>query len=92
MADEPVTDPDEPPEVRANDLFADISVRFIEPEVAHRREEGGMGADELVSRYRAAAARRAPVIRLNAEVRGRLLASGERSLASNAPVVSSSSR
>jgi hypothetical protein len=42
MADEPVIDLDERPELPGNDLFADIGERFIEPEVARRREEGAM--------------------------------------------------
>ena len=73
MADELADD--DPPELPGDHLFADLSERFIEPEVARRREEGSMGADERVWRYQLLLPPgEEPVIRLNGEVRGQVLA------------------
>lgn len=51
MADEPVPESDDPPELPGGELFADIGARCIEPEVARRREQGSMEADDLVWCY-----------------------------------------
>jgi hypothetical protein len=79
MADEPAED--DAPELPGDDLFADIGERFINPEVGRRRTAGSMGADELVWRYQVLLPPgQEPVIRLNEEVRGQVLAEVGRDL------------
>jgi hypothetical protein len=80
MADEPATD--DPPELPGDALFADIGERFITPEVARRRAEGSMGAGDRVWRYQLLLPPgQPPVIRLNEEVRGEVLAEVSRDAA-----------
>jgi hypothetical protein len=75
MAIEPPRDTIGDPPPDGTDLFADVGERFIKPEVARRRADGRFGADERVYGYQVLLSLgEPPVVRLNDEVRGAVLA------------------